>query len=35
MESVFGSLKTEMVHHRRFRTRAEAKGTILEYIEVY
>jgi len=35
MESVFGSLKTEMVHHRRFRTRAEATATTLEYIEVY
>jgi len=35
MESVFGSLKTEMVHHRRVRTRAEATATTLEYIEVY
>ena len=35
MESFFGSLKTERVHHRHYRTRAEAKTDIFEYIEVF
>jgi transposase InsO family protein len=35
MESFFGSLKTEWVHHRHYRTRAEAKTDIFEYIEVF
>jgi len=28
-------LKKEMVHQRRFRTHAEAKAAIFEYIEVF
>ena len=35
MESFWGSLKTEMVHHRNFATRAEAESAIREYIEVF
>lgn len=35
MESFWGTLKTELVHHRRFRTRAEATAEITEYIEVF
>lgn len=35
MESVFGSLKTEQVHHCRFRTRAEAKAAVFDYVEVF
>lgn len=35
MESFFGSLKTELVHHRHYRTRAEAKTDIFEYIELF
>lgn len=35
MESFFASLKKEMVHQRRFRTQAEAKAAIFEYIEVF
>lgn len=35
MESFSGSLKTEMVHHRNFSTRAEAESAICEYIEVF
>jgi transposase InsO family protein len=35
MESFWGSLKTEMVHHRNFSTRAEAESAIREYIEVF
>ena len=35
MESFFHTLKTEMVHHRDYRTRGEAKTDIFEYIEVF
>jgi putative transposase len=35
MESFWGSLKTELVHHRNFATRAEAESAIREYIEVF
>ena len=34
MESVWGTLKQELVHHRRHRTRQEAIQAITEYIEV-
>jgi transposase InsO family protein len=34
-ESFFHSLKTEMVHHENFKTRAEANQSIFEYIEVF
>ena len=35
MESFFASLKKELVHRQRFRTRAQAKAAIFEYIEVF
>jgi len=35
MESFFGSLKKERVHHRQYETRAEAKQDIFEYIECF
>ena len=35
MESFFGSLKTESLHHYRFESRAHAKRVIFEYIEVF
>ena len=35
MESFFGTLKTELVHHRKYQSRAEAKAEIFEYIEVF
>jgi putative transposase len=35
MESFFASLKKEMVHQQRFKTRAQAKAAIFEYIEVF
>ena len=35
MESFFASLKTEQVHHGRFRTREGAKAAVFEYIEVF
>jgi len=34
-ESFFHTLKTELVHHQRYQTRAEAKQDIFEYIEVF
>jgi transposase InsO family protein len=35
MESFWGTLKTELVHHRRFATRQEAMQSIREYIEIF
>jgi putative transposase len=35
MESFFHSLKTELVHHRDYQTRDEARRDIFEYIEVF
>jgi len=35
MESFWGLLKNELVHHRRFKTRTEAIQSITEYIEVF
>lgn len=34
-ESFFGSLKNELVHHEDYRTRADARQSIFEYIEVF
>jgi putative transposase len=35
MESFFASLKAEHVHHARFRTRAEAKAAVFEYVGIF
>ncbi len=35
MESFWGSLKQELVHHRRYGTRREAIQEIIEYIEIF
>ena len=35
VESFWGALKEELIYHRRFRTRLEAKAAIQEYIEVF
>ena len=35
MESFFGTLKTELVHHCQYQTKTEAKTDIFEYIEVF
>ena len=35
IESFFASLKKELVHRQRFRTRAQAKIAIFEYMEVF
>ena len=32
-ESFFATLKRELIHQRNFRTRAEAKSAIFEFIE--
>ena len=34
-ESFFHTLKVELTHRHRFKTRAEAQGAIFEYIEVW
>ena len=34
-ESFFHSLKTELTHQQKFKTREEAKHAIFEYIEVF
>ena len=35
MESFWGTLKNELVHHRRYTTRAQATNEIAEYIEIF
>jgi transposase InsO family protein len=35
VESFFGTLKTELVHGKRYRSRLEAKLSIFEYVEVF
>jgi len=35
MESFWGTLKNELVHHRRYDTREQARREITEYIEVF
>jgi len=35
MESFWGSLKNELVHHCRYATRTEAEASIREYIEIF
>jgi putative transposase len=35
LESFFGTLKTELVHGERYRTRLEARLSIFEYVEVF
>ncbi len=34
-ESFFGSLKTELVHHEKYKTREEARLSIFDYIEMF
>lgn len=34
-ESFFHTLKTELIHHHKFKTREEAKQAIFEYIEIF
>jgi len=35
MESFWGTLKNELVHHRNYKTRHEAIQEISEYIEIF
>lgn len=35
MESFFGPLKKELVHHEGYESRAEARASIFEYVEVF
>ena len=35
MESFWGTMKNELVHHRRYKTRQEAIQEITEYIEIF
>ena len=35
MESFFGSLKNELVHRTRFRSRREARAALFEYIAIF
>jgi transposase InsO family protein len=35
IESFRGTLKTELVHHRRYQTRAEAEREISEHIDLF
>ena len=35
MESFFGTLKKELVHHERYETRVEARRSLFEYIEAF
>jgi transposase InsO family protein len=35
MESLWSTLKTELVHHEHYATRAAARASIFEYIEVF
>jgi transposase InsO family protein len=35
MESFFGTLKTELVHHEDYATREQARSSVFEFIEVF
>ncbi|WHZ21195.1 MAG: Mobile element protein [Nitrospira sp.] len=35
VESFFGTLKRELIHHRQHRTREGARQEIFEYLEVF
>ena len=35
VESFFGNLKNELVHHQRFATREQARTRIFDYIEMF
>lgn len=34
-ESLFHSIKTRLIHHRRFQNAAEAEQALFNYIEIY
>jgi len=35
MESVWGTLKAELIHHRKYTSRNQAEAEIREYIEIF
>jgi transposase InsO family protein len=35
VESFFGTVKRELIHHRQYRTREGARQEIFEYLEVF
>ena len=35
MESFFGTLKTELVYHEKYKTRSQAKSSIFDYVESF
>jgi putative transposase len=35
MESFWGSLKNELIHHKRYKTRTQAVNGITSYIEIF
>lgn len=35
MESFFGTLKTELIYHEKYKTRAQAKASIFDYVETF
>ncbi len=35
MDGFWGTLKDELVHHRRYETRAQARREITKYIEIF
>jgi putative transposase len=35
VESTFGSLKRELIHHESYATREDAKASVFGYIEVF
>ena len=35
MESFWGTLKNELVHHRRYESRQQAIREITEYVEIF
>ncbi len=35
MESFFATLKTELVHHEGYSSRAAARQSVFEYLEVF
>jgi putative transposase len=34
-ESFFSTLKTELIHHEKFKTRQEAEAKIFDYVEIF
>ena len=35
MESLFGTIKAELIHHQHYPTRQEAKSALFAYIETF